>query len=74
MDKHSGRQSQLPRQRGQSNHMPYKGDVASTVEEIPRRRTLYLTYVGARRLKDLSNAPFLRVTQQVNTSLNAYEA
>ncbi|MCA9338378.1 GMP reductase [Candidatus Saccharibacteria bacterium] len=75
MDKHSGGKANYRASEGKVTHMPYKGDVASTVEEILGGVRSTCTYVGARRLKDLSKCTtFLRVTQQVNTSLNAYEA
>lgn len=75
MDKHSGGKANYRASEGKVTHMPYKGDVASTVEEILGGVRSTCTYVGARRLKDLSKCTtFLRVTQQVNTSLNSYEA
>ena len=47
--------------------MPYRGEVARTVQEILGGVRSACTYVGARRLKELSKrTTFIRVTQQVN--------
>ena len=74
MDKHSGGKATYRASEGKVVHMPYKGDVNNTIEEILGGVRSTCTYVGASKLKELSKCTtFLRVTQQVNTSLNNYE-
>jgi GMP reductase len=47
--------------------VPYRGEVARTVQEILGGVRSACTYVGARRLKELSKrTTFIRVTQQIN--------
>jgi GMP reductase len=47
--------------------VPYRGPVAATAQEILGGVRSACTYVGARRLRELSKrTTFVRVTQQVN--------
>lgn len=74
MQKHGAGKPSYRASEGKFVHMPYKGDASDTIEEIMGGIRSTCTYVGARKLKELSKCTtFLRVTQQVNTSLNAYE-
>lgn len=74
MNKHDGGKAKYRASEGKVALLPFKGDVNDTVEEIMGGVRSTCTYVGARQLKELSKCTtFLRVTQQVNNSLNAYE-
>lgn len=74
MQIHSGGKAKYRASEGKRVYMPYKGDVAGTVEEILGGMRSACTYVGARHLKELSKrTTFLTVNRQLNTSLNIYE-
>ncbi len=52
----------------------YRGEVTPTINEILGGLRSACTYVGASELKELSKrTTFVRVTQQLNNSLSAYE-
>lgn len=53
---------------GKVRKIPYRGDVNETISDIKGGLNSCLTYVGARRLKDLAKCcTFIRVNNQVNT-------
>ena len=53
---------------------PYRGPVSKTLNDIFGGLRSACTYVGAGELKELSKrTTFIRVTQQLNNSLSAYE-
>ena len=54
--------------------IPYKGSVINILQEITGGLRSACTYIGAKRLKDLSKcATFIRVNKQLNNSLEKYE-
>lgn len=68
MDKHSGGVAGYRASEGKTVKIPYRGDVAATVKDILGGLRSACTYVGARRLKELSKrTTFIRVGQQLNT-------
>lgn len=73
MDKHYGGKANYRASEGKVVEVPYKGSVASTVEEMLGGLRSACTYVGAVRLKDLPKcATFVRVNRQLNDSLTRY--
>ena len=67
MDKYSGGVAEYRAAEGKEVLVPYRGEVAATVQEILGGVRSACTYVGARRLKELSKrTTFVRVTQQLN--------
>lgn len=67
MDKYSGGVAEYRAAEGKEVLVPYRGQVAATVQEILGGVRSACTYVGARRLKELSKrTTFVRVTQQLN--------
>lgn len=67
MDKYSGGVAEYRAAEGKEVFVPYRGEVAATVQEILGGVRSACTYVGARRLKELSKrTTFVRVTQQLN--------
>jgi len=74
MDLHNGGVANYRASEGKTVQIPYRGDVARTLQDILGGLRSACTYVGASELKELSKrATFVRVTQQLNNSLNAYE-
>jgi len=74
MEIHSGGKANYRASEGKRVLMPYRGEVKNTIEEILGGLRSTCTYVGARRLKELSKrTTFLLVNRQLNTSLNHYE-
>ena len=74
MDLHNGGVANYRASEGKTVEIPYRGDVARTLQDILGGLRSACTYVGASELKELSKrATFVRVTQQLNNSLNAYE-
>lgn len=68
MKKHSGGVAEYRASEGKTVTVPYRGDVSDTLQQILGGLRSACTYVGARRLKELSKrTSFVRVTQQVNT-------
>ncbi len=68
MEKHSGGVAEYRASEGKTVRVPYRGDVSSTLHDILGGLRSACTYVGARRLKELSKrTTFIRVSQQLNT-------
>jgi GMP reductase len=67
MDLHAGGVADYRAAEGKEVLVPYRGEVAHTVQEIIGGLRSACAYVGARRLKELSKrTTFVRVTQQAN--------
>ena len=67
MDKHAGGVAEYRTSEGKEVLVPDRGPAANTVQEILGGVRSACTYVGARRLKELSKrTTFVRVTQQLN--------
>jgi len=67
MQRYAGGVAEYRAAEGKEVLVPYRGEVANTVQEILGGVRSACTYVGARRLKELSKrTTFVRVTQQVN--------
>lgn len=74
MDLHNGGVANYRASEGKTVEIPYRGDVSGTLKDILGGLRSACTYVGASELKELSKrATFVRVTQQLNNSLSAYE-
>ncbi len=68
MTKHKGGVAEYRASEGKSVKISYRGDVAGALQDILGGLRSACTYVGARRLKELSKrTTFIRVTQQINT-------
>jgi GMP reductase len=68
MDKHSGGVAEYRASEGKTVKIPYRGDVSNNLQDILGGLRSACTYVGARRLKELSKrTTFVRVDQQLNT-------
>jgi len=67
MDRYAGGVAEYRAAEGKEVLVPYRGAVANTAQEILGGVRSACTYVGARRLKELSKrTTFVRVTQQLN--------
>ena len=67
MERYAGGVAEYRAAEGMEVLVPYRGDVASTVQEVLGGVRSACTYVGARRLKELSKrTTFVRVTPQAN--------
>jgi GMP reductase len=67
MERYSGGVAEYRAAEGKEVLVPYRGPVAATAQEILGGVRSACTYVGARRLKELSKrTTFVRVSQQVN--------
>lgn len=67
MEKHNGGKANYRASEGKVVLVPYRGDVAETVEEILGGLRSACTYVGAQKLKHLSKCTtFIRVQNQTN--------
>jgi GMP reductase len=74
MDLHNGGVANYRASEGKTVEIPYRGEVSRTMQDILGGLRSACTYVGASELKELSKrATFVRVTQQLNNSLSAYE-
>jgi GMP reductase len=74
MDLHNGGVANYRASEGKTVEIPYRGEVSRTLQDILGGLRSACTYVGAKELKELSKrATFVRVTQQLNNSLNVYE-
>ena len=74
MDLHNGGVANYSASEGKTVEIPYRGDVARTLQDILGGLRSACTYVGASELKELSKrTTFVRVTQQLNETLSAYE-
>ena len=59
---------------GKLVHVPYKGPVKNTIEQILGGLRSACTYAGSNSLKSLPKCTtFVRVNRQLNTSFNRYE-
>jgi GMP reductase len=68
MKKHKGGVAEYRASEGKTVHIPYRGDVGDTLQDILGGVRSTCTYVGAKRLKELSKrTTFIRVSQQLNT-------
>jgi GMP reductase len=71
MEKHHGGVANYRSSEGKTVKVKYKGAVANTVQDLLGGIRSTCTYVGARKLKELSKrTTFVRVSQQVNTIFN----
>lgn len=67
MKKHKGGVAEYRASEGKTVKIPYRGDVEGTLQDILGGLRSTCTYVGARKLKELTKrATFIRVTQQIN--------
>ena len=67
MKKHKGGVAEYRASEGKTVHIPYRGDVSQTLQDILGGVRSTCTYVGARQLRELSKrTTFIRVTQQIN--------
>ena len=67
MDKYAGGVADYRAAEGKEVLIPYRGPVAATAQEILGGVRSACTYVGARRLRELSKrTTFIRVSQQLN--------
>lgn len=67
MKKHKGGVAEYRASEGKTVKIPYRGDVAQSLQDILGGVRSACTYVGARRLKELpKRTTFIRVTQQIN--------
>jgi GMP reductase len=67
MEKHAGGVAEYRAAEGKEVLVPFRGPVAATASEILGGVRSACTYVGARRLRELSKrTTFVRVTQQLN--------
>jgi len=74
MDLHNGGVANYRASEGKTVEIPYRGEVSRTLQDILGGLRSACTYVGASELKELSKrTTFVRVTQQLNNSLSAYE-
>jgi GMP reductase len=74
MDLHNGGVANYRASEGKTVEIPYRGEVSRTLQDIFGGLRSACTYVGASELKELSKrTTFVRVTQQLNNSLSAYE-
>ena len=74
MDLHNGGVANYRASEGKTVDIPYRGEVSRTMQDILGGLRSACTYVGASELRELSKrATFVRVTQQLNNSLSAYE-
>lgn len=68
MEKHSGGVAEYRASEGKTVHVPYRGDVVETLQDLLGGVRSACTYVGAVKLKEMSKrTTFIRVTQQLNT-------
>lgn len=68
MEKHSGGVAEYRASEGKTVKVPYRGDVADSLQGILGGLRSACTYVGAVKLKELSKrTTFVRVSQQLNT-------
>jgi GMP reductase len=72
MKKHKGGVAEYRASEGKTVKIPYRGDVDIALQDILGGLRSTCTYVGARRLKELSKRmSFIRVTQQINNVFGA---
>ncbi|TXG39628.1 GMP reductase [Seonamhaeicola maritimus] len=67
MDKHIGGVAEYRASEGKTVEVPYRGEVNSTIQDILGGLRSTCTYVGAKRLKELTKrTTFIRVAEQEN--------
>lgn len=67
MKKHKGGVAEYRASEGKTVNIPYRGAVTNSLQDILGGLRSTCTYVGARRLKELSKCTtFVRVSQQIN--------
>lgn len=72
MKKHNGGVANYRASEGKTVKIPYRGAINDTLQDILGGIRSTCTYVGARRLKELSKrTTFVRVTQQINNIFGA---
>ncbi len=72
MNKHKGGVAEYRASEGKTVKIPYRGSVNNALQDILGGLRSTCTYVGARRLKDLSKCTtFIRVSQQINNVFGA---
>ena len=75
MDKHYGGKAAYRASEGKIVDVPFKGPVSATADEILGGIRSAMTYIGARRLKDMAKcATFIKVNRLLNDSLSKYDA
>lgn len=68
MKRHKGGVAEYRASEGKTVKIPYKGDISASLQDILGGLRSACTYVGARKLKELSKrTTFIRVSQQLNT-------
>lgn len=68
MQKHKGGVAEYRASEGKTVKIPYRGKIEGTLQDILGGMRSACTYVGAKRLKELSKrTTFIRVSQQLNT-------
>lgn len=68
MKRHKGGVAEYRASEGKTVKIPYRGDVSGSLQDILGGLRSACTYVGARKLKELSKrTTFIRVSQQLNT-------
>lgn len=73
MNKHSGDVANYRASEGKTVRIPYRGSVGATVQGILGSLRSTCTYVGARRLKELSKrTTFIRVQEQHNQVFSCF--
>jgi len=71
MDKHNGGVAEYRASEGKTVEVPYRGAIEISLKEILGGLRSTCTYVGAKRLKELSKrTTFIRVLEQENQSMN----
>lgn len=67
MNKHAGGVAEYRASEGKVVQIPYRGDINGSLQDVLGGIRSACTYVGARKLKELSKrTTFIRVTQQIN--------
>lgn len=73
MKTHNGGVAEYRASEGKTVEIPYRGPVENTMKEILGGLRSACTYVGAKELKELTKrTTFVRVNNQLNNSLSAY--
>ena len=69
--KHYGEKQSYRASEGKTVQVPYRGNVADTVQEILGGLRSACTYAGAKSIKDLPKCTtFVKVNRQLNTVFN----
>ncbi|WP_372937567.1 IMP dehydrogenase, partial [Seonamhaeicola sp.] len=72
MEKHVGGVAEYRASEGKTVEVPYRGEVNSTLQDILGGLRSTCTYVGAKRLKELTKrTTFIRVAEQENQVYNS---